>query len=495
MLFLGILIEFEADAIIFVVHVINDQSNHIEHNLMNIKQLTFSITFLFFSMLLLASEHEGPKSESDGIYFPKVHFAPATNRMGTPISIVQKDGKQFLYYQYNPNNFENAYYNWGSATSEDGIHWNTENIVISQKEGIADKNENSPVWGTAANIDGSIQAIYNRWNEGLFSYKLTNNSSEELLSQKTELLNAEPFIFKYKPKDVWVMVSFNRADSILQIFNSDDLHNWTLKSAFQYEFGFPALYELSVKHQPELKKWVLITEGATYQVGDFDGEKFTSDGSILKFDYGRNLGGSVCLPNANHESLVVYTEMKHQDNQLLTSSGMLSFPSTLTLNEDDGKFILYKQPVEAINQLFLKGTEWVDRKIYPGIKNNLLARTKGDCFYMDGTIDIATCNIWGLGIRGTRTEIANELSYVVQKGIFSAMGTGINYIPEDKKIEFKIIIDRSSIEIYLDEGKYCISSTFFPDPEAKFYELLTRGGEIIVDQMRVYPLKSIWNQE
>ncbi len=458
-----------------------------------------SIVILFTLFLISSLKAETGKKQDlnfDQTYRPQIHFSVISNRLGAPVSLIQSGEKQFLFYQHNSNNLQNGYYNLAYATSDNGIQWEHQSIAIAASENSIDSIENNPRFATVLQEGEKLEAIYNRWNKGLFTKEIDakKNTNEELISQKEEFLQAEPFVFKYEAKNIWVMVSFNKTTSKIEIYNSNDKINWTLKSSFVYGFGYPSLYQLNVDQKPNEKKWVLISDEATYMVGDFDGSNFAPFTSIQKFDYGKSLGGSVCKTSADQNSLLVYTEMKHPENSELSFSGMLSFPSNLVLHEEEDQFFLYKQPVKEIETLFDKTYSWEKTKIYPGIKNNVLSRLRGDCYYIEGVIDIATCNIFGFGIRGTRNEIGSEISYVNAKKVFSALGTGLNYDPINNKIEFKIIIDRSSIEIYLDEGKYAISSTFMPNPEGKFYELMTRGGEIIIDKMSVHRLNSIWKK-
>ena len=58
-----------------------------------------------------------------------------------------------------------------------------------------------------------------------------------------------------------------------------------------------------------------------------------------------------------------------------------------------------------------------------------------------------------------------------------------------------MLVDRSSFEIYVDGGRYSISSTFVPVEKNLRCELFTIGGEIVVDHLEIYSLKSVWRDE
>jgi sucrose-6-phosphate hydrolase SacC (GH32 family) len=65
---------------------------------------------------------------------------------------------------------------------------------------------------------------------------------------------------------------------------------------------------------------------------------------------------------------------------------------------------------------------------------------------------------------------------------------------EDVKgpIRLQILVDRASIEVFVNEGEVAMSSCFVPRVENKALELYSVGGGIRVRSMRVYEVKSAW---
>jgi sucrose-6-phosphate hydrolase SacC (GH32 family) len=133
-----------------------------------------------------------------------------------------------------------------------------------------------------------------------------------------------------------------------------------------------------------------------------------------------------------------------------------------------------------------------NQKVYPGLKNNVLSKLKGDAFCIKMVVDLRNSDFLGLMIRANKKSNGTELGYNVQRQLISLAGHNKKYIPKNNRIELELLIDRSSIEVFIDGGEEVISASFTPEPNANRYELFTRGGEIIIESLEVYPLKSIW---
>ena len=72
-------------------------------------------------------------------------------------------------------------------------------------------------------------------------------------------------------------------------------------------------------------------------------------------------------------------------------------------------------------------------------------------------------------------------------------------------IKLRVLIDRSSIEVFVDEGQYCETHAFLPEDENKKVTLKVNGKGrapmsrdiegLRVNYIYLYPLKSVWPQE
>jgi fructan beta-fructosidase len=72
------------------------------------------------------------------------------------------------------------------------------------------------------------------------------------------------------------------------------------------------------------------------------------------------------------------------------------------------------------------------------------------------------------------------------------LGNTVPLKPVDNRIKLEILLDRTSIEIYANDGKTVISNCFTPEGGYEDIELFSNGGELEVVKMDIYKMKSIW---
>jgi fructan beta-fructosidase len=459
------------------------------------KHCFFVVIFLLISECIF-SQTEVKKIWFNETYRPQFHFSPEENRMGSPISMMKTDSVYHLFYQWNPYNLLPGYVNWGHATSTDLMKWKHEGISISQPDGETDSMKFSPWWGSVEQKGDEKYAWVNSWGEGIFRYSGFKEGkwiNREKTKGTEEFLMCEPFVFRYEKNNKWVMVIFNRADSTIHILNSTEGLNWNETSTFDFKYGFASLIELPVDRKTDDTRWLFLTESGNYMLGKFDGEQFELLSPLRKFDYSDMVGGSVCFNDNQKKRTLLFSELKSQQHPDLPSNGLLSFPTELFLHEYISGVELQRHPIDEIKNLFLKSQEWIGRKIYPGINNNILASIKGETLYFKGIIDLKNCDQFGIILRSDKNMSGTEFNYSVANGQITMQGNRFKYKPENNKMEFEILVDRSSIEFFIDGGRYVMSSTFVPEPKSQKYVLYTIGGEIMVDKMEVHRLKSVWN--
>ena len=117
---------------------------------------------------------------------------------------------------------------------------------------------------------------------------------------------------------------------------------------------------------------------------------------------------------------------------------------------------------------------------------------KGDCFHIIGTFDLKSVNSFGFMVRNSKNNAGTEIRYDATKNTLSCLGKTAVLKPEDGKIKLEILLDRTSIELFGNDGRVVMSSCFTPEPDATEIVLYNTGGELLVDKLEIYPLKSIY---
>jgi fructan beta-fructosidase len=461
------------------------------------KQALLSILFILLTGIAF-SQRKNDVIKYNETYRNQIHFSPEINKMANPIGIWMADSVYHLYYQYNPHNLFDGYINWGHATSTDLIHWEQQALAIEQPASVSDSMLQTPWWGSVQGKDSIAHAWLNRWDDGIYKTQSKDGFKweTEIPTQGTgHLKKSEPHVFWYEPDNKWVMIAYNRNTSTMHILNSSDGIAWDETSSFNYNFGFPQLMKLTVDRKPDEARWVLITERCTYIIGSFNGKTFEIETPVKQFNQLKNAGGTILFNEKAKHRVIAFTGLKSEQLADIASNGLLTFPTEVTLHNYLSGIELQHKPIVGIDQLLDKTKKWEERKVYPGINNNILKSIKGTEFHIKGSITNINSDIFGFLFRVDREKRGAEISFNAKRGMITVLNNQFDFSPENNKIEFEIIIDRSTIELYLDGGKYVCSGSFAPSPDAIRHEFFTSGGEVMIDWLEVSQLKSIWNKK
>lgn len=172
----------------------------------------------------------------------------------------------------------------------------------------------------------------------------------------------------------------------------------------------------------------------------------------------------------------------HERN--LTWSKQQSFPCELTLKTINGEVRLCRYPVTGIKQLRYDSHFWKDETIHLG--DNPLTGYSGDVFEIITEIDLDKSAGFVFNLRG------EKLVFSAKEQLMSFMGNQARVMPMDSKIKLRYIIDRSSIEVFVNEGEVTFSNIFYPDSSNMNLELFAIGESIRLNFMEAYHLASIW---
>ena len=64
---------------------------------------------------------------------------------------------------------------------------------------------------------------------------------------------------------------------------------------------------------------------------------------------------------------------------------------------------------------------------------------------------------------------------------------------EDNRMEIMILVDCSSVEVYAERGRYCITSNVYPAPDQTECWIRTPYKEAVIDEITVSSLDGIWD--
>ena len=72
----------------------------------------------------------------------------------------------------------------------------------------------------------------------------------------------------------------------------------------------------------------------------------------------------------------------------------------------------------------------------------------------------------------------------------------IGLMPSDDGIvRLRIFVDRSSVEVFGNDGYLSVTNRIFPDQSKDGVEVYAIGGPVTLRSLDIYPVKSIWNDK
>lgn len=446
-------------------------------------KLTFSDQVKGIDQIYQSNKIEGEDSLYRETNRPQFHFTTRRGWNNDPNGLVYLDGEYHLFYQHNPYETQWGNMHWGHAVSKDLLHWEELNpalypdkmgTMFSGSAVIDEKNTGG--WGkntmvafyTAAGKNMTQNLAYSTDKGRTFS-KYAGNP---ILGP-----DRDPKVFWHKSSGVWVMVLYE--DNYFAIYNSKDLKKWEYKSKIKGFFECPELFELPVDGNENNKKWVMYGASGTYMTGDFDGEVFTPEQGKYFYSWGSQYAAQTFnnLPDERR----IQMSWGRIEQPGMPFNQMMLFPTELTLRTTREGIRLFCEPISEIAKLHDKRYTWKDLTCEEA--NKKLNEIDNDLLHVKMDVEIE---------HGLDLKIFYKGNPVIYyDGNFNRFN-GAPYTctyPGIFRFDIELIIDKTSIECYIDKGKLFISDAL---KKPKKNDGLQLEGDIKIHSLEAYEMKSIW---
>lgn len=481
-------------------------------------KISFFIFLFFVSTCFVFAEK--PVKLFDEIYRPQFHFTPEKNWQNDPNGLVFYAGEYHLFYQHNPFGNQWGYMHWGHAVSKDLVHWEHLPIALYPDNESKDSVHCTAFSGSGLVDEHNVTGLQSGDEKTILLFYTSQHCGQRLAYsndkgrtwkkyEKNPIMAydetddaRDPKVFWHKESESYVMALYrapnkNDKQKGVSFYSSKNLIDWEFKSHIAGFYECPDLVQLPVNRRDDDKKWVLFDGDGSYIIGNFDGEKFIPESPKLKSDFGRNYYATQTWSNipANDGRTIQIAWMRNGEFPGMPFNGQMSFPCELSLRKFTEGIRLIRKPVKEIELLQGKPDVWENKNIIPGINKNLVKGIKGDCFRIVGNFRIKTTDSFGFIVRLDKKNNGAEILYNSKTKTISCMGTAAELEPVDGMIKLDILIDRSSIELFANDGKTVLSSCFTADEKADGLYLFNTGGELFVEKLEIYPMKSIYQSD
>lgn len=420
---------------------------------------------------------------------PQVHFTTKRGWINDPNGLVYFDGAYHLFYQHNPYGWGWGNMHWGHAVSPDLIHWRELPTAISPKKfgdwafsgsaTVVDKIKKDlmdPFMLVAFTSTGRGECITLSFDHGR-----TWNEVED--NPVVKHRGRDPKVFRHEPSKRWVMAVYDeeKNEKGISFYTSKDpLRDWKFATKINDFYECPDIFELQVGGDPNKKMWVLHAADGKYMLGEFDGEKFTKTSGKHQVWFG-NFYAAQSFSNAPDHRRIQIGWGQGIDFPGMPFNQQMVIPVDLKLIETPDGVRMTAEPVKELGKLAGDTQSWGTKEPFPGKLELREGPVRIKAQFHLGEAKSVKMKLRGLDLSYDRE--AEKLNIgKISAPLKVGPGTDLN---------FDIILDRGSIEVFANDGLVAISMTTVGKTDGNSFSI-EKGPDI--QAVTIARLHSIWER-
>ncbi len=443
---------------------------------------------------------------------PRFHFHPVAGWMNDPNGTIYHDGHYHLFYQHNP--YDDVWNNihWGHARSTNLVDWEHLPIALRPSSELGEASCFSGCATIAA--DGTPLIFYTKvgprpehdpreqWaaigDSRLIKWK--KHPDNPILSVENHGGPPikgdwrDPYIFHTEGRTFMVVAATlddqAGGDFVVLMYEAADgsLTKWTFRNILIRKPNYEMSFFECPNFFPVENRWVLLVspyKPVEYYAGQLNLSTYTfNPDSHGRLDAGMDYY-STNTAQAPDGRLILFGWVRGF-RKGRGWNGCLALPREISLDRDGHPV---QKPVKEIERL--RGIPVsVDRSSL-GSKELVLDQENDyrcaelRCSFRMG--DASAVEIRLLRARDGRSSVS-----VVFDGHFvEVAGTKLPYELEesDQKISFHLFVDRSVIEVFVDEGRRSLTRVVYVEEENRGISVLAHGGEAELAELTAWELR------
>jgi sucrose-6-phosphate hydrolase SacC (GH32 family) len=482
---------------------------------------------------------------------PQFHFTSRVGWINDPNGMVYQDGEWHLFFQHFAKGNINGAKSWGHAVSKDLMNWTQLPHALNPYKNVKwDKGNEHAIWSGSAVVDehnalgkqaGDVKTLFAMFTathagedkkSAFFqvgAYSTDRGRTWTMINDGKPLIDhlvgfdpgqRDPYMI-YLPdtKSYQMIMEIGGPTHAVRIWKSTDLLKWDeICDIPEKSAECINMHPMPVDGDPKNLKWVIYNAGTAYEIGDFDGTKWTGfgskdkDGRPLKFEYGDCYYAAQTFNQAPDNRVVHMGWLRTET--LFPDAGMpfnqqLSIPAEMTLRTTPDGLRIFRNPVKEIANLYIKTDKF--ENLTAEAANAKLAALKPELIDMSFTFVPSgdfTLSVRGLkvGFRAAKKEffVTNQARHDAEKARFEKLppekqkngfkGNPNRLIPAaevDGKVTLRVLVDRASMELFVNNGQAAASFVMVPDPDNRTISF-EGNAAMKIDSLVVNELKSAW---
>lgn len=328
----------------------------------------------------------------------------------------------------------------------------------------------------------------------------------------------------FEPTKDWIMIwhlSQNNTRNVTSfgLYRSKDLKKWELFQTIPQGWECPDMFEMPVMDKNGIptgqRYWVINRGGAEYWVGTFDGKQFVpmsindsvNPYEFMTFDnpaytpsrfmrrvmYRSGYYAAQNFTNApdNRQIQMAWPGRGKRDENTPGSpfDGQLTFPMELTLRDTGNGIVLEHMPVREIESIYSKRHTRANITLSEGVSKNLVPLSS-NLLDIDVTLAAGDAREFGLEIHGEKilydtkdNRLRAFRDYDQTTSQWVEKSTPV--VLQDGKISLRILVDRMSIEVCINNGVYITTAIIYPQDDFVDLGFISEGGRAMIERLVV----------
>lgn len=454
----------------------------------------------------------------NGEYRLNYHLMPPVGWMNDPNGFSFFNKEYHLFYQFHPYSSTWGPMHWAHVKSKDLITWEWLPVAIAPDEEF---DEAGCFSGSAIEKDGKLYLVYTGCTDqrqmqcvavsedGVIFNKLENNpviKSDMLPANSVEQDFRDPKVFK-KGDNFYVVIAAKDKDAGGQIllYKSLDMVNWQyvgILAKSDNKLGVmwecPDLFELDGKDILIMSPMRLKEDGykywninsVTYMLGKIDYSTGKYDYNYMdELDFGFDFYAPQTMEDDKGRRILI-AWMQNWGRKMPTNEKKHNWAGAMTLPRElnivNGK--LYQTPISEIGN-YRKNEVVYSNIVLDG--NKILEGIEGQSLELKLNIDMKDAKTFGIKVlKGDKQEVTMYFDKDKEEFTFDRTLNGELLIGEENifrgyrkadvalinnQLSLDIFIDRSSVEIFINNGEKTMTSTVFPSKESVGIEFFSEG--------------------